>query len=232
MSPSKCTCIIPFYNEDPYKLKRLLKSLLEVKNIDQIICVDDGSSDKRAAELISKDFKKIKLIVLPKNAGKSDAVKRGLSEVKTEYLLLMDADLSYVIPSEIEQAIKTIIDTPELSMLILRRISDPWYSRLIRGEILTSGERILKAYDLERVFSEHKPNRYQLEFAINFYMMKHKKKAMWFSYSGRNNPKIEKFGFLNGVRKEIFMYKEMLSYAGVVLPIKSLFAFCTRGIKT
>lgn len=224
-----CSCIIPFYNES-LRVISVINSLTHVKNLSEIICVDDGSANSATADEIVRQFPNVILVRLAKNSGKSAAVRAGLAPVRTPYVILIDADLECVIPSEIESAINAVAENPNVDMIILRRLSDPWLSKMVRGEILVSGERILRTADLKNIFNAH-PHKYQLEFAINFYMMRHKKKAYWVSYSARNDPKILKVGIIKGLVQELAMHFDMLKFAGIWMAIKSFLFFCRKEYK-
>jgi glycosyltransferase involved in cell wall biosynthesis len=226
MQTNTCTCIVPFYNES-LRVLTVIDSLTHVKSLSEIICVDDGSVDSTTSDEIAKKFPNVTLIRLTKNGGKSAAVKEGLSHVKTSHVMLMDADLGHVVPEEIERAVSTIVNNPDVDMIIFRRLSDPWFSKMIRGETLTSGERILRVADFENIFKSH-PHKYQLEFAINFYMMKNKKNAYWMPYSAENNPKMLKRGWVKGLLQELNMYNDMLKFAGVWIALKSILFFCRK----
>ncbi len=99
----KVSVIVPVYNEETY-LVQCLKSILEqsLKNIE-IICVDDGSSD-RSVELIEKLQKKDSRIRLirQKNAGGGAARNRGALAARGEYLSFLDAD-DYFEPAMLEK---------------------------------------------------------------------------------------------------------------------------------
>ncbi|MDP3982994.1 MAG: hypothetical protein Q8Q65_02885, partial [bacterium] len=69
--------------------------------------------------------------------------------------------------------------------LILRRIKAPFFVKLNRGDVLGTGERILKKIDLETVLNSS-INGWQIESAINIYMYKSKKKVFWVPHSGIN----------------------------------------------
>ncbi len=232
MTKKSCTCIIPFYNETFQQLKSIIATISLVENIEKIICVDDGSQNETVWLDLRNEYKEITVIRLSENSGKSAAIRAGLQHVHTPYVLLFDSDLQNVKKIELESALCYILENPLIDMLILRRISDPWFAKIIRGEILTSGERILKTHDLVRVYTENKPAKYQLEYAINFYCMKYGKKAYWYPCSGQNIVKIRKIGFVRGVKNEIMMYVDMLRYAGVVMPLKSLLLFCREDIRS
>jgi len=80
--------IIPAYNEED-----IIGETLETLNrdwVDEIIVVNDGSSDK-TKELVSKY--PVKLINLEKNNGKGNAVSHGLKKSTGDILVIVDADL-------------------------------------------------------------------------------------------------------------------------------------------
>lgn len=86
------SCIVPFYNEKE-RVISVLNSIIKIDGIDEVVCVDDGSEDNTRA-LIRRGFPNITVIRLNKNKGKSAAVKSGFRTVKSEYLFLIDADMS------------------------------------------------------------------------------------------------------------------------------------------
>ena len=85
--------IIPVFNAAPY-LDKCLSSVTNqrLKNIE-IICVDDGSTD-RSLEILSKYEKndaRIR-IIRQKNSGVSAARNKGILNAKGEYIAFLDAD--------------------------------------------------------------------------------------------------------------------------------------------
>jgi glycosyltransferase involved in cell wall biosynthesis len=87
----KFSVIIPLYNKEK-EIKDAIESVLnQTYKADEIIVVDDGSTDK-SAEIVEKYFKcKVKLIK-QNNCGVSCARNRGIQESKNEYLCFLDAD--------------------------------------------------------------------------------------------------------------------------------------------
>jgi len=219
---SNCTCLIPFYNEEK-RIAAVLGQVTHVENISQIICIDDGSSDK-GSEIIRARFKSVKVVEMGQNAGKSAAIKRGLEEVKTEYVFLMDADLQDLKVDDITDAIAAIQTDDKIDMLILRRMNAPWWVKLDRGDVLFCGIRILKKKDLEEVFRSA-VNRYQLEIAINGFMQDNGKKVCWTPTNYQNTFKMDKWGFLTGLRHEIEMFRDMISYAGLGNFLRQIMTF-------
>ena len=71
--------IIPAYNEEN-KIKDTLLGVVDIEEINEIIVVDDGSSDntEKAAKSIVND--KIKVFKLDRNRGKGYALNYGLKK--------------------------------------------------------------------------------------------------------------------------------------------------------
>lgn len=218
----KVSCIIPFFNERDY-IRHVLEVISRTNGISQVICVDDGSTDN-ASEIVATEFKEIKLIRLPKNYGKSYAVKKGLEEVINEHILLMDADLKDINALEISCAINAITRYNDIDMIILRRLKAPWFIKMYRIDTLLSGERILKANDLHNIF--YNPvNGYQLEIAINLYMSRNNKKVFWSPSSALNTFKIKKLSPFKAIAKEMKMYTSLVQHAGFFNLVKLVIRF-------
>lgn len=206
-----CTCIIPVHNEEK-RVSNILSIATKVKEVDQIICVDDGSKDKSSS--VIKKFPEVNLIQLSSNEGKSAAVAKGVEKAKGELILLLDADLVGITEQEISKAVQIMKEDKSVDMLLLRRSNASREVKLSRSETVITGDRIVYKNDLQEILKTN-PKGYQLETAINIYMMKHKKTVYWFSCSTGNVMKREKFGRLKGLKAEISMHWSMLKFAGV-----------------
>lgn len=91
----KLSVVVPVYNEEN-TIAEILRRVQKVGLADEIIVVDDGSSDGTAA-IISKlnSDKGIKFIAHPKNLGKGAAVRSGIEAATGDMILVQDADLEY-----------------------------------------------------------------------------------------------------------------------------------------
>ena len=217
--------MIPFYNERE-RIEHVLRVICQVRSVSQILCVDDGSSDGTAA-YIRSNWPAAEVLVLPHNHGKAAAIAYALKFVENEVILLMDADLQDLKVEEIEDAIYAFRFQPAIDMIILRRINSPWFVKWYRSDILLSGERLIKKTDLEQVM-KLKMKRYQLEVAINRYMLRHKKAVRWMPWSAMNTYKVDKLGVLNGSKKEFKMYVEIVSFVGFSHMMLQLASFTKR----
>ncbi|MBU9714689.1 glycosyltransferase family 2 protein [Evansella tamaricis] len=85
----KVDVIIPAYNEEDM-IGTTLTSLIAQSWINEIIVVDDGSSDNTFD--IAKKYTNI-VLKHHKNEGKGNAIITGLTHSKGEWVMLLDADL-------------------------------------------------------------------------------------------------------------------------------------------
>lgn len=90
----KMSAVIPNYNSVAF-LPKAIQSLLNQKTpFDEIIIVDDGSTDNSVAviEAFMKDHPQIRLVKHEKNRGVIAALNTGVQHAKGDYLLLGAAD--------------------------------------------------------------------------------------------------------------------------------------------
>lgn len=227
MHPEICACLIPFHNERD-RLLAVLAVASQVQGLRPIICVDDGSSDG-GASLALRHFPDVEMVQLAYNLGKAEAIRAGMRLVPGEYVCLLDADLRFLTAHEIEATLVRIVDDPGIDMIILRRINAAFNSKITRGDVLFSGERVLRARDLASVL-DGKPKGYQLEIAINQYMMEHHKRVYWMPSSALNTFKVHKSGWIPGLEAEALMIKNMLDYGGMKTYVRQLFDFATERV--
>lgn len=86
----KVSIIIPNWN-GAEKLKTNLPKVLRVNGINEIIVVDDGSSDD-SVNLIKTRFPEVILIEKKKNTGFSSTVNLGAKKAKGDILFLLNSD--------------------------------------------------------------------------------------------------------------------------------------------
>ena len=99
--------VIPAFNEQK-NIEHVISVVKQVKQITQIIVVDDGSTDDTAK--IVSNIEDVSLIRHKTNKGKGSAMKTGLKEVTGQIVLFLDADLSQINKSQVEAIIKPILD--------------------------------------------------------------------------------------------------------------------------
>jgi glycosyltransferase involved in cell wall biosynthesis len=91
----KLSVIIPVYNE-LNTINEILRRVEATGVVDEIIVVDDGSTDG-SRELLAKINSQgiIKVIFHDHNQGKGKAVRTGIEKASGDLILIQDADLEY-----------------------------------------------------------------------------------------------------------------------------------------
>jgi glycosyltransferase involved in cell wall biosynthesis len=87
------------YNEEA-TVGRVCNNLLALSFVDEVIVVDDCSTDKSAAVVEAIRDERLKLVRRDHNGGKTAALSTGLGYVSQEVVVIQDADLEYD-PAEI-----------------------------------------------------------------------------------------------------------------------------------
>lgn len=99
--------VIPAFNEEK-SIEHVISTVKKVKQITQIIVVDDGSTDN-TSQIVSK-LDDVTLIKHNVNKGKGSAMKTGLKQVLNDVVLFLDADLSQINKIQVESIIKPILN--------------------------------------------------------------------------------------------------------------------------
>jgi HAD superfamily phosphoserine phosphatase-like hydrolase len=100
----KISCVIPAYNEES-SIQKVLLTVKKVKSIDEIIVVDDGSSDDTFRKAQAED---VKVIRHENNKGKGAAIKTGFAHSTGDVILFLDADLQSLSPKKITSILQPI----------------------------------------------------------------------------------------------------------------------------
>jgi glycosyltransferase involved in cell wall biosynthesis len=133
MSKTQISVVIPIYNEEELIEKlfeRCIVGLEWITHDFEIICVDDGSTDKGLSKLIECHNKdnRFKVLVLSRNFGHQAAYTAGLSYARGEYIAMMDGDLQ---------------DPPELLAEMYRKLINT-NSDIVYGRRIERKEKLLK----------------------------------------------------------------------------------------
>jgi glycosyltransferase involved in cell wall biosynthesis len=98
MTKPELSLIVPFYNEEatcPAFFARVLPVLESLTPNYEIVCVNDGSSDRTCQLLVAEHLRnrRVKLLNLSRNFGKEQALTAGLDHADGQAVIPLDADL-------------------------------------------------------------------------------------------------------------------------------------------
>lgn len=150
--------IVPFFNEEKF-LNESIKKLLKLDIIDQIILVDDCSTDisYSIAADISNNNDKVTVTKTTSNEGKGNAVKVGLGFIRTSHVIIHDADLEYF-PEDIPEMYENISLEENKLILGSRTIGSKerknlYFYTYFGNKILTAMFSILNNYKVSDIAS-------------------------------------------------------------------------------
>jgi len=106
----KLTVIMPVYNEKS-TIREILNQIRAVKLVDQIVVVDDFSTDG-TREILQEEAQSDPLITLvlhDRNRGKGAGVRSGIERATGDIIIIQDADLEYD-PRDYPALIRPIVE--------------------------------------------------------------------------------------------------------------------------
>ena len=102
----KVSVIIPAYNEEE-TVAKVIGVVKEVSFVDEIIVVNDGSTDNTESEALNAGAVVINHAV---NKGKGEALYTGYKEVECDIIAFIDADIYNLTSGKVEAMIKPILE--------------------------------------------------------------------------------------------------------------------------
>lgn len=85
----KIVAVIPAYNEEN-TIEETIRSIKKIELINEIVVVNDGSTDETEKKARNMN---VKIISLKKNRGKGYAIKIAIRKLDFDFLVLIDGDL-------------------------------------------------------------------------------------------------------------------------------------------
>ena len=156
------SAIVPVFNEEK-TVAGVIKALLKSPLINEVICINDGSTDKSLA--ILKKFKdKIQLLDFKVNKGKGFVLVAGMKRAKGELVAFFDADLTNLSDDHIKTLFKPILEGKFKAVLGYptkgENLADIVFSSL-------TGERLYYKKDLVPYFEKMAKTRFGVEIFLN-----------------------------------------------------------------
>jgi len=192
---NKVSLVIPAFNEEP-TISGIVEAVKQNKYIDEIIVVDDGSSDTTAQRAKNSGAT---VITLEKNQGKAGAMNQGIKAAHNRIICFLDGDIRGI-TSEVVAALVLPVLKGECRMFIgiLARKSNLANSLLPHLPKLGGCRTIYK--ELWYAIPDRLKKKYQIEMVLNFYAKKlgHKTEIKIFDELYQE-PKEKKWGLFTGL---------------------------------
>lgn len=221
----KVVVVIPSYNEEE-NISNTIENIRKIELIDEIVVVDDGSTDKTSD--IVKEIG-VKLITLKKNSGKGYAIKKAIEEVDYKYMVLLDGDLGSS-SKEVNKLIRPVLNNEcDVSIARFGKARKKGGFGLVKNlakygvffytgkkiNTTLSGQRVYKKEVIEKI--SYIPDRFGVEVAMtvgtlrNNFLIKEVDVNMTHSETGRDIN-----GFIHRGRQflDILITLLKLSYKG------------------
>lgn len=204
----KIAVIVPAYNE-ARRIADVLKVLVEVPLIDEIVIVDDGSTDNTAAA--AGQFN-VKVVRLDKNLGKGGAMIKGADKTDAGIIAFIDADLVGLKVQHVCDLINPVLNE-ETDMTVGKFTSGRIRTDLAQKIIpFISGQRALKKSAFEKMDGLEN-TKYGIELAITQQAKRLKLRIVEVLMEEITHVmKEEKLGYVKGSLARLRMYKDMLSF--------------------
>lgn len=218
MTKTKVDSLVAAYNEEK-TIKATIVTLLKTPEINKIIVVDDGSTDKTVQIVKSIKSPKIILLKMPKNSGKSQAIAYGLKKITTNNVFLCDADLVKLTPKICSSIINPVINNKYNMSIGVRSIgvTNPSFSTHFPS---ISGERCLNTKILKDCVKSKYFKNYGMETVINYYCIINKLKT---------TKKIFDYGHINHLSKDGSLFGFLIYLRQTLLILKIYLIFLIKG---
>lgn len=204
----KVTAIICAYNEES-TIKEVIKSLSKSSFFEEIIVVNDGSTDGTKAVIKeAKDLYEITDIHFEKNKGKGYAMAIGIENTRTDYILFIDADLSAITNDHLLQLTQPILD--QKADMVMGQPTET----IIRFELNPfksfTGQRAVVREDILPIVEQMKEVRFGVETLINLHFTSNGKRIEYVKLENLIHPsKFDKTSSVNAVKEFVIEGKEI-----------------------
>jgi len=208
---TKISCIIPALNEED-NISKVLDVLQKIKWLDEIIVVDDGSTDQTALVVLSYKSRKIRLIQLEQNLGKGGAMAEGVRAARNDLLVFLDADLIGLNEDHLLELISPVAfsKTADLTLGVfaISKLNKNAGTKIANRAVpWISGQRAIYKKQLPRLKQLAK-SRYGVDLLITRSISKNRIKVVKLDGLSQDS-KEQKTDFFTAIRSRVKMYYQI-----------------------
>jgi len=223
--PRLVSAIIPAFNEAE-TVGGVVRALEAHPLVDDIIVVDDGSTDSTAERARETSAT---VIELESNQGKAPAMAKGVEIARHETIFFLDADLRGLTAETIDALVNPVISGKYDMFVAIRDRRQSVLNKIVYFSPILGGERVLKKSLWSQV-----PNwcvkSFQIEISLNYFSKRSGGKMGFELMPGLTHIKKEtKRGFWPGVLARVKMYSELLVISFKLYVVWSAAALFSRN---
>lgn len=170
--------IVPVFDEEK-NIEYMIKFLLKNPFFDEIICVNDGSTDK-SLSILKKYQNKIKIINLKRNCGKGYALAEGIKNANADITVFLDADLINLTEKHIKSLLSPILSGEKRAVLGYGTPSKNHFFSTRSFVKSITGQRAYYKKDLIPHLKQMRKTRYGVEIFLSGLFKKHEIKMVPF----------------------------------------------------
>lgn len=221
----KVAAIVPALNEEA-NIGNVLKALLESEELDEVILVDDGSTDRTAE--IGRELG-AKVISLPQKggSGKGNAMKQGVLNTDAEMIAFFDADLKNLSVENVSLLVEPVLKRQAVMSVGIRerrgwgKISEFFIK--IDPLFAIAGERVMERRVFESIPADLMRG-FMVETAMNYYCLANNLKVCYLKLKGISiTIKEKKWGFFKGFIGRLKMFWELFKIRVIIFRRKKEF---------
>jgi len=157
--------IVPIFNEEK-TVENIIKCLLTSPLVNEVICVNDGSTDE-SLKILKEFGKKIKVVSFIKNYGKGHALAEGIKKSQSEIVVFFDSDLIRFCHGHIEAILDPIFKEKARVVLGYSMPRKNHFFASSPFSINVTGQRAYYKEDLLPHLKQMTKTRYGVEIFLN-----------------------------------------------------------------
>lgn len=197
--------VIPAFNEEA-TVGSCVAAVIGHPLVDEVIVVDDGSSDRSAAVAEAAGATVIRL---SPNAGKASALDAGVRAARNDILLFLDADVGGHTHETVSRIIQPVLDGQVEMFVGIHARRTLWLNRLLRVFPILGGDRALTRRLWDAVPRDHKRG-FEIEIAMNHTAKRFPKRMGFALIPGiTHHIKERKYGVLPGLWRRLLMFGDI-----------------------
>jgi len=202
----KVSVIIPAFNEAA-TIAEIVTTAFTSAMVDEVIVVDDGSTDSTGLLAAGCGAKVIRL---PENKGKGNAMAVGLAATSNSVVLFLDADLMGINPQHIDDLVLPVLNN-EVKMTVGKFHSGEFWTTLSQHITpFLSGQRAIRK-DAIHGFKNMEQLGFGIETALTLFFRKNQLPMKTVLMRNlRHVVKERKFGFFRGFYLRLKMYWQII----------------------